>query len=133
MRHSAFLPRAAAIATTALLLGCSPAASPEAAEPGASVASSSGVLESSTPANGSTLSRSPDNMIFLFSRPVRLSEVTVTSRGGMTMPMMVTAAGALERFSIPLSPLEPDSYTVRWRAVDAAGRPHEGSIAFVIR
>lgn len=133
MRRSMAHARAAAILVTAVLLGCSPAAGPDTADPRPSVASGSSLLESSIPANGSTLFRSPQNMVFVFSRPVRLSEVTITSRGGMTMPMMVTAAGNLERFSIPLPPLEPDRYTVRWRALDSAGQPHESSIAFTIR
>lgn len=133
MRRSMAHARAAAIVATAVLLGCTSAAGPDTAEPRPSVAGSSSLLESSIPANGSTLSRSPENMVFMFSRPVRLSEVTITSRGGTTIPTMVTAAGDLKRFSIPLPPLEPDVYTVRWRALDRAAQPHEGSIGFTIR
>jgi methionine-rich copper-binding protein CopC len=93
---------------------------------------SASLLEDSTPSEGATLSVSPENLVLNFRTPVRLEEVIVQGSDGQTVPMMITAAGLLSSFSIPMPDLEPGSYTVRWRATDQAGDSHEGSLGFVI-
>lgn len=93
---------------------------------------SAALLESSIPSDGARLPASPENLILNFRSPVRLREVTVHGSDGQTVPMMITAAGAVRSFSIPMPDLEPGSYTVRWRATGDTGTSLEGSLGFVI-
>ena len=109
-----------------LLNGCAPAPS---AEPAAATQS---ILQSSTPADGSTVAGPVTDIKLRFSPPARLNELTVTGSDGMIMPMMVAAAGEVASYSIPVSDLETGAYTVRWRA-SAAETPHQGMIRFTVR
>jgi methionine-rich copper-binding protein CopC len=121
-----------ALAGFVLLSACSP--QPEAAAganstPGAGTASS--ILAWSRPASGATVSAPVNELVLHFSPPARLGEVTVTGPEG-AMPMMVTAVGEVEHYSLPLSGLGTGSFTVAWRAT-AQGRGYQGSFAFAVR
>ena len=134
----------AAAATLLLICGCNATTESDMANAGSQprgVAGQPGqaghfeaasLLESSTPANGARLAASPDNLVLNFSVPVRLHEVTVHGSDGQTVPMMITAAGLVRSYSIPLPELEPGSYRVQWRATDEAGGAREGMFNFVI-
>ena len=115
-----------AFAAIALLNGC--AATPP-VEP---VAAEQSILQSSTPADGSTVAGPVTEIKLRFLRPARLDELKVTGGDGMTMPMMVTAAGEVPSYSIPVSDLETGAYSVQWRAT-AGGMPHQGTIRFIVR
>jgi methionine-rich copper-binding protein CopC len=115
-----------AFAAMSLITGCAAAPS---AEPAAATQS---ILQSSIPADGSTVAGPVTELKLRFSPPARLDELTVTGSDGMTMPMMVTAAGEVSSYSIPVSDLETGAYTVQWRA-SAAGTPHQGAIRFTVR
>lgn len=93
---------------------------------------SASLLENSIPPDGARLSASPENLVLNFRSPVRLQEVTVLGSDGQSVPMMITAAGSVRSFSIPMPDLEPGSYTVRWRATGDTGSSLEGSLGFVI-
>ena len=89
------------------------------------------ILTWSRPAAGSTVSAPVNELVFHFSPPARLGEVTVTGPEG-AMPMMVTAVGEVEHYSLPLSGLGPGRYTVDWRAT-LRGVDHRGSFGFEVR
>lgn len=57
--------------------------------------------------------------------------MTVTGPEG-AMPMMVTAVGEVEHYSLPLSSDAPGAYTVAWRAT-AKGREYQGRFGFTVR
>ena len=90
----------------------------------------SSILAWSKPAAGSTVSAPVNELVLHFSPPARLGEVAVTGPEG-AMPMMVTAVGEIEHYSLPLSGL-PGRYTVDWRAT-AGGVDHRGSFGFEVR
>src|SRR5687768_2386991 len=94
-------------ALTALCLFGACAATP----PAAPAVPARSILQSSTPADGSTVQDPVDSLDLRFSPPARLTELTVTGSDGLTMPMMVTAVGEVARYSIPLSGLGPGSYS----------------------
>lgn len=96
----------------------------------AGTATAGSILAWSRPAAGSTVS-SPSELVFHFSPPARLSEVTVTGPDA-AMPMMVNAVGEVEHYSLPLSDLGSGRYTVDWRA-SARGVDHRGSFGFEVR
>lgn len=89
------------------------------------------ILAWSRPAGGSTVSAPVNELVFHFSPPARLGEVTVSGPEG-AMPMMVTAVGEVEHYSLPVSGLGPGRYTVDWRA-SSRGVDHNGSFSFVVR
>jgi len=113
-------------ATMVLVNGCA------AAPPAATVVATHSILQSSAPADGSTVAGPVTEIKLGFSPLARLDEMTVTGSDGMTMPMMVTAAGEVATYSIPVSDLETGAYTVQWRAT-AGGTSHKGTIRFTVR
>lgn len=125
------LHASAPIAAFALLLGCAQPGQPAASKPLASPAAAKSILAWSKPAAGSTVSAPVDELVFHFSPPARLGEVTVTGPDG-AMPMMVTAVGEVEHYSLPLSSLGPGRYTVDWTAT-ARSVDYNGRFSFGVR
>ncbi len=116
------------IGVLASLIGCTPA---PVAVPTTGAQSVQSILAWSSPAAGSAVSAPVNQLMLHFSPPARLMEVTVTGAEGM-MPMMVTAVGEVEHYSIPVSGLDPGSYTVDWRA-GVRGQQHQGRFSFTVR
>ena len=104
-----------------------PAAGPASTEQPATAT----ILASSKPAAGSTVSAPVDELVLHFSPPARLLEVTVAGPDG-TMPMMVTAVGEVEHYSLPLAGLGPGRYDVAWRA-SRGNVEHSGSFEFAVK
>lgn len=100
-------------------------------EQAAGTATAGSILAWSRPAAGSTVNAPVDELVFHFIPPARLGEVTVTGPEG-AMPMMVTAVGEVERYSLPLSGLGQGRYSVDWRA-SARGVDYRGSFGFEVR
>ena len=88
------------------------------------------ILSDSVPAADSKVRVSPSDLRLDFSPAARLVEVTVDGPDG-TMPMMVTPAGEVGRYSLPLPDLSPGKYEVHWRAT-SQGRAHEGRFDFTV-
>ena len=89
------------------------------------------ILAWSTPAAGSTVSAPVKELVFHFTPPARLGEVIVSGPDG-AMPMMVTAVGDVEHYSLPVDGLGSGSYRVAWRA-SASGVDYRGSFGFQVR
>ena len=121
----------APIAAFALLLGCAQPAPPAASEPLANPGAAASILAWSKPAAGSTVGGPVNELVLHFSPPARLGEVTVTGPDG-AMPMMVTAVGEVEHYSLPVSELESGRYTVAWKAT-AGSAAYSGSFGFQVR
>ena len=123
----------AALASAAFGLLAACAQQPQPAGPTGSAATpaANSILAWSKPAAGSTVSAPINELVLHFSPPARLGEVTVTGPEG-AMPMMVTAVGEVEHYSLPLPGLGPGRYSVDWRAT-AGGVEHHGSFVFQVR
>lgn len=94
-------------------------------------ASEGSIMAWSRPAASSAVSAPVNELVFQFSLPARLDEVTVTGPEG-AMATMVTAAGEVEHYSVPVSGLGSGRYTVDWRAT-ARGTAYNGSFGFEVR
>ncbi len=103
---------------------------PAADQPTRSTAAGS-ILAWSRPAAGSIVKAPVDELVFHFSPPARLGEVTVSGPEG-AMAMMVRAVGEAEHYSLPLSGVAPGQYTVAWKAT-ARGVDYNGSFRFEVR
>jgi methionine-rich copper-binding protein CopC len=88
------------------------------------------ILAASKPGAGATVRAPVDELVLHFSPPARLLEVTVAGPDG-TMPMMITAVGEVEHYSLPLSGLGPGRYTVAWRG-SRGPVEHRGSFGFSV-
>lgn len=66
-----------------------------------------------------------------FSAPVALGEVTVSGPDGV-MPMMLSSAGVLTDFEIPLPGLGSGHYKVAWKA-NQGGVQRAGEFEFTVR
>lgn len=119
------------IAFLGLLAACAQQPPAGGAAGPAQAAPSSSILAWSRPAAGSTVSAPVNELVLHFSPPARLGEVTVTGPQG-TMPMMVTAVGEVEHYSLPLSADTPGAYSVAWRAT-RQGSDYQGSFGFTVR
>ena len=97
----------------------------------AGTATAGSILNWSRPAAGSTVNGPVNELVLHFTPPARLSEVTVTGPDG-AMPMMITAVGEVDHYSLPLSGLGPGRYAVDWRAL-AAGAEKHGRFGFTFR
>ena len=127
MKHSP-LRAAALFAALAALTAC---ASAPVGGPAGGAQTGQSILAWSSPAAGSIVAAPVNQLVLHFSPPARLMEVTVAGPEGM-MPMMVTAVGEVEHYSLPLSGLGPGSYTVDWRA-SIRGQQHRGRFSFAVR
>jgi copper resistance protein C len=97
------------------------------------------VLESS-PAHDAQLAAPPDRVVLRFNSKIEhaLSRATIEPAGGR--PVALAAAGAPsdprpapDRLVIPLRPLGPGTYVVRYRVLAADGHLTEGVLRFTIR
>ncbi len=89
------------------------------------------VLARSAPADGSIVAGPVNRLQLVFTRPVRLLEVTLAGPDGLS-PMMITAAAETTEYSVPLPGLEKGYYRASWKA-SGAGRTYGGAIAFTVR
>lgn len=88
------------------------------------------ILAASKPTAGSTVRAPVNELVLHFTPPARLEEVTVSGPEG-TMPMMVSAVGEVEHYSLPLAGLGAGRYVVAWRA-SRSGVQHRGSFGFTV-
>jgi methionine-rich copper-binding protein CopC len=97
------------------------------------------VLESS-PTHDAQLAAPPDRVVLRFNSKIEhaLSRATIEPAGGR--PVALAAAGAVvdprpapDRLIIPLRPLGPGTYVVRYRVLAADGHLTEGVLRFTIR
>jgi hypothetical protein len=99
------------------------------------------VLESS-PVHDARLEAAPDRVVLRFNGRIEreLSRATIESvgRAGNSRPIPLTisagdaAATAPERLVIPLQPLAPGTYVLRYRVLAADGHLTEGALRFTV-
>ena len=89
------------------------------------------ILVRSRPAAGATVSGPVDVLMFRFSSPARLEDVTLDGPDGL-MPMMVHSVGESTDYSIPLSRLRAGAYRVNWKATTQA-KAYQGSFGFTVK
>jgi copper transport protein len=104
-----------------------------AASPGAVLGHS--LLQSATPAPGSTLASPPTSIKLTFGEAPdpRLSSIRVLDKGGASVTSAVAAAvpGDAKSLEVAVGPLPDGVYTVAWRTVSAVdGHVAAGSFAF---
>lgn len=95
------------------------------------------VLES-FPAHDATLARAPGHVMLRFNVQIekRLTRVTLTAADGVPLPVSIATRGAeaeaVDRLVIPLRPLGPGTYVLRYRVLALDGHITEGALRFTV-
>ncbi len=89
-------------------------------------------LESSVPADGSTLSAVPAALEMRFSEPARLTALSIqrNQEPRQALKSLPTSTERTLRVSLPA--LAPGVYSVTWRVVSADGHIASGAIRFTL-
>jgi len=93
------------------------------------------VLESS-PIHDATLARSPERVVLRFNSKIekRLTRVTLAAGQSAPVPVQIAMAGAEaeapDRLVIPLGPLPPGVYVLRYKVLAVDGHITEGVLRF---
>jgi copper resistance protein C len=94
------------------------------------------VLESS-PRHDAALAESPARIVLRFNSRIEaaLSRVTIESAAGrpVALPAARDAVGEANRLIVPLGPLAPGTYVVRYRVLAVDGHVTEGALRFTIK
>ena len=92
------------------------------------------VFESSPRAN-EVVTASPSRIFLRFNSRIEkgLSSVTVTGPAGRPIPLPVAAPDrSPDRLVVPVPPLPPGTYLVRWKVLSADGHVTEGAFRFTV-
>jgi methionine-rich copper-binding protein CopC len=118
----------AAVAVLTLLLALAAAPTPALAH--------AIVLESS-PTHDAVLPEAPTRLVLRFNSRIEaaLSRVTIEPSAGRPVALRVAteAASAADRLVVPLQPLTPGVYIVRYRVLAADGHVTEGALRFTVK
>ncbi len=93
------------------------------------------VLESS-PVHDATLARSPERVVLRFNSKIekRLTRVSLAAGQSASVPVPIAMAGAEaeapDRIVIPLGPLPPGVYVLRYKVLAVDGHITEGALRF---
>jgi methionine-rich copper-binding protein CopC len=88
-------------------------------------------LLSAVPADNSSLSKSPTQLVLHFSEAAQLTALWI-SKDGAPKERLAARASMQPEFSVALPPLAPGQYVVSWRALSADGHVVPGQIRFTL-
>jgi methionine-rich copper-binding protein CopC len=93
------------------------------------------VLESVPPADA-VLARSPERVILRFNSKIekRLTRVTLSAGRGTPRPLSLANNGENEpdRLVVPMEPLAPGPYVIRYKVLSSDGHVTEGALRFTV-
>jgi methionine-rich copper-binding protein CopC len=89
--------------------------------------------EATTPADGATLSDTPEMVHMVFDDPMRVTMVRLLNEDGAEMPLeRGTGLDPSLEFHAEPEPLGPGAYTVEWRGLSSDGHAMSGRFSFEI-
>ena len=89
-------------------------------------------LESSTPADGSTLTAAPAALEMKFSEPARLTALWIQHDQAPKQAIKSLPTSSDRTLRVALPTLTPGTYSVTWRALSADGHITSGAVRFTI-
>ncbi len=117
--------------TVALLAGAPPLTPPRAA--------AHAIVLESVPARDAVLNRAPERVVLRFNSKIekRLSRTTLATGSGAPVPVAIATDGPdadaqPDRLVVPLRPLPPGSYVLRYKVLSADGHITEGALRFTV-
>jgi len=101
-----------------------------------SPAAAHALLLESTPADGATLTEPPAQLYLRFNSKLekRLSHVSLSTEKGrpVALPIAVSGSERPDRLVLPLGPLAPGAYMVRYKVLAVDGHITEGILRFSV-
>jgi len=95
------------------------------------------IVVDSNPREGAVLKRAPDRIQLRFNVKIEkaLTRVTLTkgNKQAIALPQADFNQGAPERLEVPLPPLEPGNYMLRYSVLAADGHATQGVLRFSIK
>jgi methionine-rich copper-binding protein CopC len=89
-------------------------------------------LQKSSPADNSTITASPANLVLNFSEAARLTALSIQKGEEPKQDLKPLPTTAAQQVSIPLPPLTPGTYSVSWRVVSDDGHIVGGALHFTL-
>jgi len=89
-------------------------------------------LKKSTPADGSTITTSPPNVVLTLSEPARLTGAWIQKDGAAKQKLGSLPDKPSAEISVALPALTPGAYVVSWRAISDDGHVMPGAIHFTL-
>ena len=89
-------------------------------------------LQKSSPADNSTITASPPNLVLNFSEAARLTALSIRKGEEPKQDLKPLPTTAAQQVSIPLPPLTPGTYSVNWRVVSDDGHVMGGTLHFTL-
>lgn len=89
-------------------------------------------LKDATPAEGSTVKVSPENITLTFSEAARLTALTIQEEGGDEQKVAPLPAESAAKITVPAPKLAPGKYTVNWRVVSDDNHIMSGKLHFTV-
>ena len=90
-------------------------------------------VKSTSPASGSILTASPEQISIEFNEPARLTAVVAASADGSERKLSFGPANAVNVFTIVAPQLAQGRNEVRWTALSKDGHPIKGTIIIVVK
>jgi len=90
-------------------------------------------LSATTPDNGATIAKAPENLELTFSEPVRLTALSIQKDGEQKQSLGPLPASTTEKFSVTLPETIGDGhYVVTWRALSEDTHVMNGEFMFAV-
>ena len=101
------------------------------------LAAAHAIVLDSSPRHDAVLTEAPARLTLRFNSRIEaaLSRVTIESPGAAARPRALHVEGAegADRLVVPLEPLAPGVYVVRYRVLAADGHVTEGALRFTVK
>jgi methionine-rich copper-binding protein CopC len=89
-------------------------------------------LQKSVPAEGSTVSVSPPNIVLKFSEAARVTALAVKKEGGDEQKLAPLPTTAAAEITVRAPELAPGKYVVTWRAMGSDSHIMSGELHFTV-
>lgn len=90
-------------------------------------------LSATTPDNGATIAKAPENLELTFSEPVRLTALSIQKDGEQKQSLGPLPTGTNEEFSVALpATIDDGHYVVAWRALSEDTHVMNGEFMFAV-
>jgi methionine-rich copper-binding protein CopC len=96
------------------------------------VANAHAHLESAMPADGATLTASPDSIMLMFSEAAKLTALTIQKDGEEAQKLGPLPAKAAAHLMVTAPKLAPGHYTVDYRVVSDDNHVMSGKVKFTV-
>lgn len=89
-------------------------------------------VQKSEPANNSTITQLPKNVVLAFSAAVQLTALTLQKGDGKAQDLGPLPKAAVKEISVPMPAVGAGNYIIKWRAAGDDGHVMSGKVLFTV-